>query len=68
MENDKAGTTQPSSGPGAEPGRVADVPTRPSRPGTVAHQRHVHEMAAEERRKAEEKLKEPEETGHAGNG
>ena len=68
MEHDKAGTTQPSSGPGAEPGRAADVPTKPSRPGTVAHQQHVHELAAEERRKAEEKSKKPGKTGHAGNG
>ncbi len=68
MANDKAGTTQPSSGPGAEPGRAADVPTKPSRPGTVAHQQHVHELAAEERRKAEKKPAEPDGTGHAGNG
>jgi hypothetical protein len=68
MGNDKAEATQPSSGPGAEPGRAADVPTKPSRPGTAAHQRHVHELAAEERRKAEEKPVGSSETGRPGNG
>jgi hypothetical protein len=69
MRDDDTGATRPASGPGAEPGRVADVPTRPSRPGTVAHQRHVHEMAAEERRKADERpAGSSDDAGHADDG
>ena len=63
MGNDKAGATQPSSGSGAEPGRAADVPTKPSRPGTAAHQRRVYALADEERREAEEKPAGPGGTG-----
>jgi hypothetical protein len=34
--------------------RAVDVPTKLGRPGTVAHERRVHELAAEERRREEE--------------
>jgi hypothetical protein len=67
MGNDKAGVTQPASGPGAEPGRAADVPTKPSRPGTAAHQRRVQELAAEERREAEANLAGSDESRRARN-
>jgi hypothetical protein len=57
MVEDKVGVDQ--AAPDAEAtGRVADVPTKPARPGTAAHQRRAHERAAEERRHAEEATEE----------